>query len=282
MSTDRQIYIAFDFETTGLSAVEDRVVEVGAVKFDNQGLEIARFEQLVNPERPSNPRARAVHGISDRELATAPNASAVIPIFLDFIGEADTTTMLAHNASFDAGFLGAEVARLGLTMPEHSVVDTLSFARRRLPALRSHRLDVLARHFDLDPHGPHRALADSRRVMSLWFALGGDAGLAGVVPAIYPIHDPAGPMPAPRGWDRLAQAVAGGLTVRMVYEGGRKSAIPREITPKRFLNRGGVAYVASFCHIDAKEKAFRLDRVRSYEVLAPQGEVVHAFIATNR
>ena len=263
------IYIAFDFETTGLSAKEDRVVEVGAVKFDDEGREISTVERLVNPERLSSPRARAVHGISDRELAQAPTASLIFPLFLDFIGDPDSTTLMAHNASFDAGFLGAEVARIGLNMPRHGVLDTLAFARRRLPQLTSHRLDVLANHFGLDPHGPHRALADSRRVMSLWFALGGEAGLASVKPAIYSIHDPAGPMPAPRGWDRLAEAVAVGHSVRIIYEGGRRGQTPREITPQRFLNRGGVAYVASICHIDTKLKEFRLDRVKSYEVIPP-------------
>lgn len=267
MTSDQRTYIAFDFETTGLSARDDRVVEVGAVKFDGEGREIATFQALVNPQRPSNPRALAVHGISDRELALAPTARVIIPTFLDFLDLSESTTLMAHNASFDAGFLGAEVARIGQAVPRHAVVDTLAFARRRLPQLSSHRLDVLARHFGLDPDGPHRALADSRRVMALWFALGGDAGLATVVPAIYPLYDPAGPMPAPRGWDGLGEAVVKGLRVRIIYEGGRRGETPREITPMRFVNRGGVSYVASFCHIDIKEKEFRLDRVRSYEVL---------------
>jgi DNA polymerase-3 subunit epsilon len=274
MNMVSRTYIAFDFETTGLSKLDDRVVEVGAIKFDSEGREIATFERLVNPLRPSNPRARAVHGISDEELALAPLAGVVFPSFLEFLGQPDSTILLAHNASFDAGFLGAEIARLGRAMPGHEVLDTLAFARRRLPQLRSHRLDLLAQYFGLDAHGPHRALADSRRVMALWFALGGEEGLATVAPAIYPIHDPAGPMPAPRGWDRLADAATRGLRVRIVYEGGRRGIVPREITPRRFLNRGGVAYVASFCHIDTKEKEFRLDRVQSYEVLT--GEAIDA------
>ncbi len=270
MTTGARIYIAFDFETTGLSALDDRVIEVGAVKFDESGEVLDTFESLVNPGRSSSARALAVHRISDAELTFAPRATEVFPQFLDFLGDPEHSTLIAHNASFDAGFLGAEVARLGQAIPAHAVVDTLAFARRRLPNLYSHRLEALAQYFEIENDGAHRALADSLRVKSLWFALGGEAALATITPAIYPVHDPAGPFPAPRGWDRLARAALHGLRVRMIYEGGRRGETPREITPQKFLNRGGVAYVTSWCHIDAKEKQFRLDRVRSYEVLGEE------------
>ncbi len=270
MTTDGRTWVALDLETTGLSPADDRIVEVGAVRFDASGREVAVFERLVNPLRPSNPRARAVHGIDDRELARAATADVVLPEFLGFLGDPDATTLLAHNAGFDAAFLGAELARLGRAMTGHGVVDTLALARRRLPHLRSHRLDGLARLLGLDPFGPHRALADSRRVMGLWLALGGEAGLmGGAPPAVYPIFDPSGPAPAPRGWERLAEAVARGWSVRLIYEGGTRGDAPRVVTPRRFAHRGGVAYVVSLCHIDAKEKEFRLDRVRSYEVVPP-------------
>jgi predicted DNA-binding transcriptional regulator YafY len=144
-------------------------------------------------------------------------------------------------------------------------------ARRALPHLPSHRLDGLARHLGLDPFGPHRALADSRRVKSLWLALGGEAGWRSRPPAVHPIHDPNGPPPVPRGWERLAEAAARGWPVRLIYEGGTRGETPRTVTPRRFAHRGGTAYVVSLCHIDAKEKEFRLDRVRSYEVLPPDG-----------
>jgi DNA polymerase-3 subunit epsilon len=268
-ATDRT-WIAFDLETTGLNPKDDRIVEIGAVRFDGAGREVAAFERLVNPRRPSHPRARAVHGIDDAVLAKAPPAEDILPEFLDFLGDPDLTTLLAHNAGFDSAFLGAELARLGRSMPGHGVIDTLALARRGLPHLPSHRLDGLARHLGLDPYGPHRALADSRRVMSLWLALGGEAGLQERA-AIFPIHDPSGPLPAPRGWESLAEAVSRGWPVRVVYEGGSRGDAPRTITPRRFAHRGGVVYVVSLCHIDAKEKEFRLDRMRAYEVLPPPG-----------
>ena len=259
-------FVAFDLETTGLSAESDRIVEVGAVRFDASGEVLGEFERLVNPLRLSGAGARAVHGISDAELAEAETAEVVLPEFVDFLGDPGRTTLLAHNASFDAGFLGRELARLGRPMPGHAVVDTLALARRRWPKLGSHRLGFLAQRLGLDPHGPHRALADSRRVRGLWLALESGAE-AGESPLAYPIFDARCPLPAPRGWDWVEDAIGRDQVVRIEYSGGTRGLAPREITPRRFSNRGGVAYLVALCHLDLKEKEFRLDRVRNFEVL---------------
>ena len=259
-------FLAIDTETTGLFPESDRIVEVGAVRFDASGAELGRFSTLINPGRPMSPAAFRVHGIDDEMLAVAPGPRVALPEFVAFLGDPGTTTLLAHNAAFDAAFLGRELARLGLDLPAHRVVDTLALARRRLPEAPDFRLDTLARLLGLDAEGAHRALADSLRVMGLWLALGGDPG-PGRAPVSYPIFDPIRQAPAPSGWEGLALAMAGGLRVRMEYAGGTRGEAPREITPRRFVHRGGTAFVVALCHLDAHEKAFRLDRVRQFEVL---------------
>ncbi len=262
-------YVAFDLETTGLSPVGDRIVEVGAVRFDPPGRELGVFERLVNPLRPSRATARAVHGIADEDLARADTAAVVLPEFVRFLGDPERTTLLAHNATFDAGFLGRELARLGRPMPDHAVVDTLALSRRRWPRLGSHKLDALARRLDLDPHGPHRALADSRRVLGLWLALEREADLDESPPLAYPIFDAEGPLPAPKGWSEVLRAIERDEVVRIEYAGGTRGLAPRDISPRRFANRGGVAYLVAVCHLDARVKEFRLDRVRRREVIGP-------------
>lgn len=259
-------FVAFDLETTGLMAGFDRVVEVGAVRFAEDGGETGRFERLVNPGRPMSPAAEAVHGISDAVLAGAAPAREVFPEFIGFLGPPGSSTLLAHNACFDAGFLGRELGRIGSPGRGYSVVDTLALARRRLPDLRSHRLDTLAAALGLDPDGPHRALADSLRVKGLWLALGGPGEAPGDLVA-YPVFDPDRPSIAPVGWDPVAEAIRRGGKVRMGYAGGTRGDAPREVTPRAFAHRGGVAYLVAYCHVDAFEKSFRLDRVRWYEVV---------------
>jgi DNA polymerase III epsilon subunit family exonuclease len=260
-------WIAFDLETTGLVAEIDRVVEIGAVRFDASGRELARFERLVNPERRMSPAAQAIHGISDADLAGEAPARAVLPAFLAFLGDPATTALLAHNAAFDARFLGQELARAGLSPPGHPVIDTLALARRLIPELSNHRLDTLSALLNLGDSGQHRALADSLRVKGLWLALrGGSEPVAEQVS--YPVLATRGnPSIIPMGWDELVSAMSRGCKVRMQYTGGTRGDAPRVVTPRAFVHRGGVPYLVAFCHLDAFEKSFRLDRVRSYEVV---------------
>ncbi len=260
-------FLAFDLETTGLQAESDRIVEIGAVRFDADGVELGRFERLVNPGRSVPERAWAIHGISNLDLVGQPSAREVLPCFFEFLGDPATTTLLAHNAWFDAGFVGCELARLGWAPPGHEVVDTLALTRKKLPGLGNHRLDTIARALDLDPEGSHRALADSLRVKGLWLALRGfDEPLESLVS--YPIRASDRPAPVPSGWDAIAGAISAGRKVRMEYEGGTRGKAPREVTPRAFTRRGGTAYLIAYCHLDALEKSFRLDRVRWYEVIS--------------
>lgn len=258
-------YVAFDFETTGLFAATDRIVEIGAVMFEPDGAEIGRFESLVCPDRPVSPGALRVHGLGEAELAGAPRIAEVLPAFLAWIGPVGGVVLLAHHARFDAGFLGAEIARLGLPNPLYPIIDTLALARYRLPGVSNHKLDTLAALLGLEADGPfHRAIADSLRVRALWLRLDGASG-----PKMeYAPFDPAGEAPAPAGWERMVEAIARGRAVSMRYSGGTRGSAPRSITPRRIYYQGGAAYLAAFCHAAGFEKVFRLDRIESYELRA--------------
>jgi len=260
------LYIAFDLETTGLSFEFDRVVEIGAVRFDAKGRVVDRFERLINPNRPISPRARAVNGLLDSDVASAPVASIVLPEFLAFLARSPEAPLIAHNAHFDAGFLGRELARLGSTAPTCPAHDTLALARRRLPKLRNHRLETLVTHFGIAQGVLHRAGADAMVTKELWLKLDGPNAPREIL-ASYSIHDPVSAPRSPLGWDQLDLALKSGRRVRMVYEGGTKGPKQREITPRRFLRKGGVDYVVALCHVDLIEKSFRLDRIRDYEAL---------------
>jgi DNA polymerase III subunit epsilon len=275
MSDNRECaFVALDLETTGLFAETDRIVEFGAVRFDASRQELGRYQQLVNPGRPMSPAAQAVHGLSDDHLAGQPSAREVLPEFMEFLGDPESNRLMAHNARFDTGFLGRELGRLGLPVPGHAVIDTLALARRHWPGAGTYRLDNLARLLELDLSESHRALADCLRVKALWFALTGGIEPLDPRPVTYPIADTIRTEPAPLGWEALVDAMAGGLRLQIEYEGGSRGLAPREVTPIRFAHRGGASYLVAFCHIDAFEKSFRLDRVRSYRVItspAPSG-----------
>ena len=212
------------------------------------------------PSGRCRPPPQAIHGISDADLAGAPRAREVLPEFLAFLGDPATAALLAHNAAFDAGFLGRELARARPDRPGHAVVDTLALARRRLPEL----LQPSARHAGaaLQP-GPDGPAPRPGRQPARQGALARPRGTAepGEALVSYPIFDPARPVVLPLGWDELVEAIATGWRVRMEYAGGTRGEAPREVTPRAFVHRGGVPYLVAFCHLDAFEKSFRLDRV---------------------
>lgn len=258
------ILIAIDLETTGLDVASDRVVEIGAIAFDGRGTELERFERLIRPGRPMRPTASAVNGILDAHLAHAPTAADVLPEFVAFLDRFPSAPLIAHNAAFDAGFLGMEAARAGITVPGRLVLDTLALARRALPGLRRHRLDLLVEHFAIPPRSRHRAMADAETLMDLWFRLGGPEWAA-ARPVAYPIRDGSLPVRPPAGWERLDEAVEARRPIRIAYAGGTRGDVPRVVTPRRFAHRGGIPYVVALCHLDSIEKSFRLDRILTYE-----------------
>ena len=263
-------FIALDLETTGLSAAADRIVEIAAVRFRETGETIGLFQSLVNPGRPVSPGAYAVHGISDQELAQARPAREVLPEFIDFLGDPASVALIAHNAAFDAGFLGTELNRAGLAPPAHLLHDTLALARARLPKLSSHRLDSVCRHLGLDPAGAHRAMADSLFVKDVWLRLGGHRDWSH--PVAFRMFEAARTVAPPQGWEVLEQAVARGEVVRIEYDGGTRGTALRAITPRRLESRGGSTFLVAECHLDSLEKSFRVDRILAIEFIPGIGQ----------
>jgi DNA polymerase III epsilon subunit family exonuclease len=239
------------------------VVEIGAIRFTAQGEVIDQFDQLINPGCRMPAAAQAIHGISDDDLVLAPVAAEVLPRFLRFLGNSLQTMLVAHNASFDSGFLGRELHRAGHHLPGHRIFDTLALARRRLPDLRHHRLESLAIHFDLEHGRLHRALGDSLLVKELWLRLEGPSAPMEMLVS-YPIHDPQQTASVPHGCEALGQAIVSGAMIAIAYDGGTRGLSMRPITPLRFVQRGGETYVVAYCHLDSLEKSFRVDRIRSF------------------
>jgi len=164
-------YLALDFETTGLYAAIHRVIEIGALRFRlgaaGEAIEEARLACLVDPGVAVPDDARAIHGISSSDLEGAPSFGAVASSLLAL---AEGAVIVAHNASFDLGFLDAELGRLGSSRPASRAVDTVALARRAFPGRRSYRLGAIAAELGIDTGAAHRALDDARTCMLLFAA----------------------------------------------------------------------------------------------------------------
>ena len=151
------VFVAFDTETTGLSPIKDRIVELGAVKFCN-GVVLETKSWLIHPGRNIPYRAKEIHGIDDDVVKDEPSFKEIYPNFEQFI---DGTVLIAHNASFDIAFISEELKRNHLNPPPNAIIDSLSLFRVWYPESDSYTLKGLCTYLKIDPGGLHRALADS-------------------------------------------------------------------------------------------------------------------------
>ena len=148
--------VVLDFESTGLNTGKARIIEIGAVKLED-GTVTDSFEQLVNPGEALGPRITEMTGITDSMLEGQPTAAEILPKLLEFIGDAP---IAAHNAHYDASLMKAELARLGLAF-HGPVLDTLTYARKLYPQLKSFRLAALCKHLGVSLKYAHRAVHDA-------------------------------------------------------------------------------------------------------------------------
>ncbi len=149
-------FVVFDLETTGFSPIKDKIIEIGAVKVE-QGKITERFSTFVNPKVPIPFEITKLTSITDQMVLEAEDIETVLPKFLEFVGDA---VLVAHNASFDVGFI-EQNCRYQDIAPNFTSVDTVAMARILLPTLSKYKLNVVANalHISLENH--HRAVDDA-------------------------------------------------------------------------------------------------------------------------
>ncbi len=168
--------VILDTETTGLEPAEGhRIIEIGCYAVNQRRPTGERFHEYLNPGRPVDPDAMAVHGLTDAFLADKARFADVVQRFIDFIQGAE---VIIHNAPFDVGFIDHELARLGVAWGQMSdycsITDSLALARRRHPGQRN-SLDALCRRYGIDnsQRTLHGALLDAEILAEVYLAMTG-------------------------------------------------------------------------------------------------------------
>ncbi len=149
-------FVLVDLETTGISAKEDKIIEIGAIKYEN-GEIVGIFETFVNPGRKIPPRITEITGINDDMIEGAPYIEQVIG---DLVGFLKGYVVIGHNVIFDYEFIKRNAVNNKLEFDER-IVDTLKIARKCLPDVPKKTLDYLCEYFGIVDENHHRAINDA-------------------------------------------------------------------------------------------------------------------------
>lgn len=150
-------YTVFDIETTGFSRFNDRIIEIGAVRYEDGNI-VGEFSEFVYPERTLPEKIIELTGITDAMLKDAPTIDQVLLRFLTF---AKDSIFVAHNADFDIGFIVENAKKLNLDF-QPVYIDTLGLARALHPEYKNHKLDTLTKNLNVNLFNHHRASDDAR------------------------------------------------------------------------------------------------------------------------
>ena len=156
-------YVVFDIETTGFSSVNDRIIEIGAVKVQG-GQIVDSYSTFVNPNRPIPFHITNLTGITDDMVLGEPSIETVLPEFLAFAAD---SVLVAHNAGFDVGFIEQNCKNLGLVC-QFTYLDTVALARVLLPTLTKYKLNVVAKALNVSLENHHRAVDDAKATAEIF------------------------------------------------------------------------------------------------------------------
>ncbi|SHI84253.1 PolC-type DNA polymerase III [Pseudobutyrivibrio xylanivorans] len=152
----RDTYVVFDIETTGLNPKRHKIIEIGAVKVVN-GEIVDRFSEFVNPQVPISFKTTSLTSITDDDVMNAPLIDEILPRFMEFC---EGSILVAHNATFDTGFIRYNCKKLGLPY-DYTHVDTMEVARYLHPNMARFNLDAVCKAEKLVNEHHHRAVADA-------------------------------------------------------------------------------------------------------------------------
>ncbi|MBO5137487.1 MAG: 3'-5' exonuclease [Spirochaetaceae bacterium] len=158
------VFCAIDTETTGINSNKDRIIEIGAILFDKNGIKNC-FNELINPNCPIPLAASAVNHITDKMVVHCPYIDQILPKFIDF---AKDSILVAHNACFDLKFINSELERCNLASLKNKTADTLQLSKKIFPEIKSHKLQSLADFFEIEVKQAHRAFDDARVCMEIF------------------------------------------------------------------------------------------------------------------
>lgn len=254
--------ISLDLETTGLSPLMDKIIELSALKLTPDG-QIKSFSTLINPEIDIPADSTDIHGITDQMIENSPLLSSVMPKFIEFI---EQLPLLAHNAKFDLGFLMFNLQKSDQSYQNNEVYCSCQYSRRALPQMPNHKLKTLVDELGITLENHHRAEDDALAALQVLAR-----GLSKTQGQVKPIRlfglqdfNPKNGMDIPEHLRGLKKKVRFGHVVMIKYKGGtyKNQWRPVQLTSLLPLPHGSVLYAK--CLLSDLYKSFLLSRISEW------------------
>ncbi len=267
--------IGLDLETTGLSPLVDKIIEISAVKLTPGGIEY--FDQLVDPCLDIPQKTIDIHGITNEMVKGSPKIEEVLPKFFEFT---NGLPLIAHNAQFDLGFLVFNLHQLNLKAQNHEVYCSCKYARSSLKNRQSYKLSALAQELGVNLENAHRALDDAIAGLevfghSIQERNTREEKLALASARIFELKDFSNPddMELPEHIQKMVPFVADQEVIVMRYKGGTHKNKWRPIQPIALLPlpNGNILYAK--CLIADLYKSFALSKIKDWRRPTDQDEV---------
>lgn len=255
--------IVFDLETTGLSSLCDKIIEIGAIKITPNN-KIQTFESLINPEILIPQRSIDIHGIENEMVSSAPKTEEVVSKFKNYI---EDLPLVAHNAQFDIGFIVFQFHSLGIELGDNQVFCSCQYARRTLKKSKNHKLSTLCQHLEIELENHHRATDDAVAALKVFIeSIKKDPDFKFLEKAnILKLSDYQS-LDANSEFHEILNRLTGEeYLAKMIYSGGTHKDMWRPIKPVAMLPtpRGDVLY--AHCLISDLYKSFLIKKIQKIE-----------------
>lgn len=258
--------IALDLETTGLSPLCDRIIELSAIKLKPNGIE--SFDQLINPKIPISEITIKIHGITDEMVKNEPTISEILPKFVTFMEE---LPLIGHNAKFDIGFIIFNMHHLGLTPKSNKVFCSCQFSRAIFKAMPNHKLGTLAEKLGiaLKHHEAFDDAVASLRVFAKALVAVKNEPKEisqGLKEAeIFSLSDfiQNNEWELPERLKIIGDCVGEQKIIEILYAGGSHKGIFRPVRPIGLLPMPGGSVLYGHCLLSNTYKSFSLSKIRN-------------------
>lgn len=264
--------VALDLETTGLSPFQHKIIEVGAVKMDHRE-ELEHFNELVDPQSPIPPFTTTIHHITDDMVRGKPLIQDVLPRLVKFCGD---LPILAHNASFDLGFIIFHLSQHNLPLPQWEIFDSCKMSRKMFKDYPNHKLATLSQMMKIPNLNQHRAFDDALTAFLVFARTLRQAKDRKLSPeliykqaALFRLSDfrRRSTEKIPANLDALVERIGLNEIVEISYNGGSMREGARPIIPVSFLPMPKGTVLHALCILSGVYKSFSVQKIISVKVL---------------